>query len=216
MSTKKDVYSYSPLSDRGNIRLLRLMASEEGDIRVQIFQYPLRESDHQEIHLYEALSYVWGSELSLKPIYVGSDNDNDNDSRCFPVTANLYAALLRLRDRFLPRILWVDAVCINQQDNDEKGFQVQRMAKIYASASRVVVWLGDPGNPGGAGGDEALQILRRLGEGQSVSSSDAVSDRATQPSVDMADRQAVHALFERPWFQRMWVRQSALSSLGLP
>jgi hypothetical protein len=214
MSSQKDVYSYSPLSDRGNIRLLRLMASEDGDIRVHIFQYPLQASDRQEIHLYEALSYVWGSELSQKPIYVRSDNDNV--SRCFPVTASLYAALLHLRDRFLPRILWVDAVCINQQDNDEKGFQVQRMAKIYASASRVVVWLGDPGNAGGAGGDEALQILRRLGEEQSASSSDAVSDRVTQPSVDMADRQAVHALFERPWFQRMWVRHSALSTVGLP
>jgi hypothetical protein len=52
--------------------------------------------------------------------------------------------LWRLRlDETKPRLLGADAVCINQQDNDEKALQVPLMSRIYRQAQQVIVWLGD-------------------------------------------------------------------------
>ena len=74
------------------------------------------------------------SEDNTQPIYINNQE--------FPVRANLHAALSHLRVRFLERILRIDTLCIDQEDNAEKGRQVQSMAKIYAKASRMIVWLG--------------------------------------------------------------------------
>ncbi|KAL8402906.1 hypothetical protein RB596_009316 [Gaeumannomyces avenae] len=161
-------YCYSPLSQPDNIRLLRLMphADRHAPIRCQLLEYPLQETA-QATHLYEALSYVWGSVDRGLPIYIWAADDDKNGAprasrstnsdQYLLVTTNLHAALTHLRDSFLERIIWIDAVCINQQDDVEKGRQVQSMARIYASASRVVVWLGEAAD----GSDRALAGLRQ-------------------------------------------------------
>jgi hypothetical protein len=87
---------------------------------------------------YEALSYVWGDPTITRPISVGSGT--------FLATENLERALRALRNRTEMRILWVDALCINQKDNEEKSVQIQLMAKIYSLAPQVVVWLGKETN----------------------------------------------------------------------
>ncbi|KAI0459915.1 heterokaryon incompatibility protein-domain-containing protein [Xylaria acuta] len=87
---------------------------------------------------YEALSYVWGTEKSQQPIKChGYD---------IPITQNLRHALLALRHQTLIRPFWIDAICINQQDKDERARQVAYMKLVYQYASRVIVWLG-PENP---------------------------------------------------------------------
>jgi hypothetical protein len=58
------------------------------------------------------------------------------------VTANCEAALRKLRNRDSERILWIDAICINQDKTLERNHQVTLMRDIYSKASRVVVWLG--------------------------------------------------------------------------
>ncbi|RYP29122.1 hypothetical protein DL767_006892 [Monosporascus sp. MG133] len=204
-----DAYCYSPLPKYGSIRLLRLMPhkDKEAPIQCQLFEYPLQEPG-QGIHLYEALSYVWGSEGNQQPIYIQSDNKGDNSSaspstgnnRRFLVTANLHAALSHVRDRLLERVLWIDALCINQKDNDEKGRQVQYMAKIYANAIRVIVWLGEAASDS----DQAFEALRKV----------AKTQRAP-PTIDKPTQKAILALLERPWFQRIWYERS-LSETNLP
>ncbi|KAM7211348.1 Heterokaryon incompatibility protein (HET) domain containing protein [Rhypophila decipiens] len=84
---------------------------------------------------YEALSYVWGDPSICEKIIL------DNQER--DVTVNLFAALRRLRYPKKERHLWVDALCINQADNDEKTHQVGLMTFIYPQAKQVLVWLGD-------------------------------------------------------------------------
>ena len=84
---------------------------------------------------FEALSYVWGDPDSTTDIIVNRVP--------FPVRANLHAALHRLRRPDNVRVLWVDAVCINQTDDEEKGHQVNLMNRIYTFAATVVAWLGD-------------------------------------------------------------------------
>ncbi|KAK4251198.1 hypothetical protein C7999DRAFT_37810 [Corynascus novoguineensis] len=102
---------------------------ESAPIQCQLFDYTLLDSG-KGTHLYEALSYVWGSEE--KPHSISTDKGD------LLVTINLYMALKRLRDHSLDRIIWVDAICINQSDTEERNSQVQSMAKIFAKASRVV------------------------------------------------------------------------------
>ena len=191
-----DLHDYSPLSQHGNIRLVRLLPhkDERAPIQCQLFEYPLQELSQQATHLYEALSYVWGSEEDKQPIYIhSSDGNGDNCSagnfRCLRVTTNLHAALSHIRDRLMDRVLWIDAICINQENNEEKGRQVQSMAKVYASANRVIVWLGE------AAGDTDGAF-------------EALCQAATTGRIDPSARQTIPALLERPWFQRIWVCDS--------
>lgn len=65
------------------------------------------------------------------------------------VTANLFAALKALRETTEPTTWWIDALCINQDNIEERRLQVLRMTSIYRSAVRVVAWIGveRPGEP---------------------------------------------------------------------
>lgn len=168
----------------GNIRLLRLLPPDNtARIQCQLFNYPLQETGERAC-LYEALSYVWG-DLKKKPhtISIGGYD--------LPVTANLYAGLLHLRDQLIERILWVDAICIDQDTPEERAEQVQLMANIYCKANRVIVWLGEAV----ANGDRALNTIRIAADKESTKSSD-----------HQMNQQAILDLLQRPWFQRIWVR----------
>jgi Heterokaryon incompatibility protein (HET) len=123
-------YSYPPPPlGSDSIRLLRLMPNkdETAPIQCRLCDYPLQKSD-KGTHLYEALSYVWGGSDKHQSVFI--------DGCDLPVTVNLHNALSRLRDRSFERIIWVDSICINQADEQEKGRQIQSMAKIYGQANR--------------------------------------------------------------------------------
>ena len=192
------VYHDSRLSE-GYIRLLRLMPhrDEHAPIQAQLFDYLLLDSG-KGTHLYEALSYVWGSEEKPQSVYT--------DKGCIPITTNLHMALRCLRDCSLDRIIWVDAICINQDDTHERNSQVQSMAKIYARASRVIVWLEETTASGGqvhgeatTDGGRALKVLCKAANGQ-----------PTKSSNNETDKQAILTLLQRSWFQRIWVRQQTI------
>lgn len=106
-----------------------------GILLVQDFQRnPLR---------YEALSYMWGDPGVTRRINL---DGNEN----FPVTINLEKALRHVRLDYTSRVLWVDAICINQEDPDEQSDQVNMMKEIYSRAWNVLVWLDvdlDPDTP---------------------------------------------------------------------
>ncbi|CAG9948970.1 unnamed protein product, partial [Clonostachys rosea f. rosea IK726] len=175
---------YEPLAD-GSVRLLRLLPLSGGHkgIDCQLFTCPLLKS--RSTHPYEALSYVWGPEDNQQSIRINNCE--------VPVRTNLYEALSCLQDPFIERIIWIDAICINQEDIDEKGQQVQCMAKIYARASRVIVWLGKVADQS----NEALEAIRAAAEGQ---------------YVDSATDKAIVTLLDRPWFKRIWVLQEVAAA----
>ncbi|KAI4157735.1 MAG: hypothetical protein LQ342_008053 [Letrouitia transgressa] len=101
---------------------------------------------------FEALSYTWGSNFVDTPLY--SVNGN------LPIRANLDAALRSLRLPSQARRLWVDAICINQEDIQERTRQVQYMRLIYKRATRVIVWLGLKSH----GIEEAFTLAIQLSE----------------------------------------------------
>jgi hypothetical protein len=128
-------FSYSALDKASrSIRLLILSPiphPEDNRIQCSLVAKSLNLSPQ-----YEALSYGWGpvDELNLR---IRLDN-------ClFPVRQNLLLALRALRG-FTERILWIDALCINQEDIEERGSQVQIMGSIYTGAQCVLSWLGTP------------------------------------------------------------------------
>ncbi|CAG9987748.1 unnamed protein product [Clonostachys byssicola] len=83
---------------------------------------------------FEALSYTWGDPTDLLPIEANGET--------MQVTRNLATALTYLRNISSARHLWIDALCINQMDTDERNAQVAIMGTIYRTARRVVSWLG--------------------------------------------------------------------------
>jgi hypothetical protein len=166
----------------------------------QVFEFPLLEPGEakqgHESHPYEALSYVWGKPDGGHSISIDGD--------VLSVTGNLYAALQHLRNRHWERVLWVDAVCINQGDDGEKQDQIRLMANIYSQASRVVVWLGEAGDESG---DSALQEIRRVAA-EEMSSGNVLN-------INEETKQGVLALLRRQWFERIWVSTPSPFSLDL-
>jgi hypothetical protein len=179
-------YGYSLLpSDSDSIRLLRLLPSEDeaAPLHCELCNYSLLRPTLRT-HIYEALSYVWGDPNQTLPIRVGKNQ--------FQVTLNLHAALSRLRDHSFERIIWVDAICIDQSNNEERRQQVQLMAKIYSNAYCVIVWLGEQV----VEVEGAFEIIRR-----------AADNELAKELKEELNREAVINLLRNPWFQRIWVRK---------
>ncbi|KAH8647488.1 heterokaryon incompatibility protein-domain-containing protein, partial [Tricladium varicosporioides] len=126
---------YKPLDfTTFEFRLLTILPLEDGDgDQDKTIRCSLSHSLLIEPPEYHALSYCWGDPGSTATIIV-----NGNPTR---VTKNLETALWELRYRQIQTI-WVDALCINQNDLVERGLQVPRMGLIYSRAVEVIVWLG--------------------------------------------------------------------------
>lgn len=84
---------------------------------------------------YDALSYVWGSATENRHIVVNHTE--------IKITDNLFRALRRLRSKKETQTFWIDALCINQSDDEEKAVQVARMGDVYRAANVVHIWLGE-------------------------------------------------------------------------
>jgi Heterokaryon incompatibility protein (HET) len=81
--------------------------------------------------VYQTLSYTWGDSQATKPILL--------EDCLIDVKANLWAALRRLRCADKTRVIWIDALCINQTNIQEKNLQVMLMGKIYSSCREVIM-----------------------------------------------------------------------------
>lgn len=123
---------------KASIRLLTIRAAHDRKSPVDCFLSCASLDDKPD---FEALSYTWG------PAIEGDNSDQTPGSiqlegSPFMVTRNLHDALIHLRLADKDRVIWVDAVCINQTNLGERNHQVRQMAQIYSSAIRVVIWLG--------------------------------------------------------------------------
>jgi hypothetical protein len=133
MTTNRAVYSGLDLEKR-EIRVVILQPAEDITTLVECELKTISLSSDFE---YEALSYEWGN--------LGHAILIQLDGEEFEVWLNLHNALRRLRQKSSPRILWIDVICINQQDTEEKNMQVPMTGDIYRGARQVVAFLGDGG-----------------------------------------------------------------------
>ncbi|KAF1848166.1 HET-domain-containing protein [Cucurbitaria berberidis CBS 394.84] len=161
---------------------------------------------------YEALSYVWGSKDNTVQVLVQSQL---LDQGFIPITRNLDVALRHLRHRHESRLVWIDALCINQSNKVEKGSQVGMMGRIFSLARSVIAWLGPEEN----NSNYALEIMRYWACHVDVDY-DSYTMRPSEQSSDftwgnpdirlpyqLGELQPVCALLERPYFSRTWIRQ---------
>lgn len=127
-----DVFQYDPLDlEARSFRLLRLFGGSEQQIECEIFETWLYGDGAIP---FETLSYIWGN---LDTPHVVKLN-----GKRLAITENLYIALRNLRVKEEDRILWVDAICIDQKNEKERGHQVHQMGDIFSRAEQVVFWLG--------------------------------------------------------------------------
>lgn len=124
---------YEAMPHENSIRLLRLHKGISTDLVEFTLEFARLDQTTPE---YEALSYVWG--LSCRDSYIV----HRPSQKAISVTPNLREALENMRWCDRDRLIWVDALCINQGDGKEKGVQVCKMNAVYARASDVLVWLG--------------------------------------------------------------------------
>ncbi|KAI1737933.1 heterokaryon incompatibility protein-domain-containing protein [Xylaria scruposa] len=130
--SKDHQYQYPTQLNSSNVRVLSIQpGAEEGPIECKLY---VRDINTDGIEA--ALSYAWGK----GPL---SDETITVDGSTFSVTKNLYGILHKLRLPDVPRDIWIDAICINQSDPEEKGHQVRLMGDIYSKATEVIIWLGD-------------------------------------------------------------------------
>ncbi|KIW66998.1 hypothetical protein PV04_06276 [Phialophora macrospora] len=213
-------YEYKSLdSEKAEIRVLALNnASEEIDVITgSLVHLSLEDQRSAGWKRYNALSYTWGEPKMDRRIVI--------DGHPFFVTQNLESALRQMRKTAskaaasTPRgaakqtFWWIDQICINQADLEERGSQVSLMRRIYKSASSVQVWLGDAVEGSALAMDLAVKIGRPppRGPGQK----EVVYPGFGEDEVRQ-HWQSLRLLLSQPWWERCWIRQEvSLGSGGL-
>jgi hypothetical protein len=204
-------YTYRPLRAAPySTRLLRILPGVEGSaLHCLIIDYTIEGC--QGSGPYEALSYVWGNAKETRRVYVRNANHHRPHRKALSyldITFNLYDALQRLRSATFSRLMWIDAVCIDQLNLREQAAQVKFMATIYLYASRVIVWLGEEAdNSTSILADiehRAMESRHRLRYATSLASNYANASSSSQEQ-SVAMNNSLAALIRRPWFHRIWV-----------
>jgi Heterokaryon incompatibility protein (HET) len=192
------VYKYRTL-DGQSIRLLRLLPGDDLEtIQCSLEPCTLDAVEHID---YEAISYTWG--------ILGHSASIKLEGFLLPIQANLHAFLRVLQLRNTPRILWVDAICIDQNDVQDKNVQVPLMEKIYSRASKVLVWLGPHRDGSELVFDFCNQSERPPPGHELYSPTKATHDIEGMRSGDVIS-DAIEALFYREYWQRSWIIQEVL------
>ncbi|KAH6709582.1 heterokaryon incompatibility protein-domain-containing protein [Leptodontidium sp. MPI-SDFR-AT-0119] len=202
-----DILRHDPLE----FRLVTIHAGAlPSPITASLSTHPLKDAPP-----YEALSYVWGPFDEKDPDLILLNDYG------FVVTTNLSRAMYSLRKEDTDRILWIDAISIDQDDLDERSSQVQLMRDIYRAASGTVVWLGEEL----LYTDRTFDLLKSLSAGwggSSDASHEVVQQRVSELHrvllTDEKFRKVVQRgvygdMGQRDFWTRIWVVQEvALSS----
>jgi hypothetical protein len=131
-SSSPNTFTYKPLD--ASVDGIRLLILDPGVAKHVPVSCQLVHMTFGQMPKYEALSYTWGSDKPRDSIFI--------DGRKFRVRYNLWRALIHLRMPYAKRALWIDAICINQNDIPERNQQLRIMPHIYSRAQVVLVWLG--------------------------------------------------------------------------
>ncbi|KAJ9137008.1 HET-domain-containing protein [Coniochaeta hoffmannii] len=208
-------FEYRPLPAADEIRTLVIQPGARHDPIICTLQHATLSS----LPKYEALSYTWGDTANQHGIVL--------DGQQFTVRENAATALRQLRLRGKSRVIWIDAICINQRDPAEKQRQLPLMTKIYEQADQVCVWLGEATEGSVIGmsvlttkltqqntmswdswrierkkGGLLLPLRERFKSGVAFQES---SDRATEFKAG-----EIRELLSRPWWTRVWIMQEAI------
>lgn len=211
MVASKPDFTYTPLCSDDFIRLLHILPAEDKSVQLCVRCIEHDRGDEQD---YTAISYTWDNQQPTEEIIV-------NESLLL-ITLNAYRAIMNLRKRDREQCAWIDAICINQADDDEKIRQVRRMKEVYVNARETVVYLGEA-TPALT---EAIRFVPTLQKAlleldkTDEKGSDAHLRRyageelLSRLEVKQDDDiwSALSELLWLPWFRRVWVIQEVAVS----
>ena len=228
---ESDETLYFPLNDAKDMRVLELDPGNPEDqvsCRLHVcsvdFEYPQRprsrdvhiEYRHHTNHAlsrtnrhriwYTALSYVWGDPAVTKLITC--------NGKSLSITENLSLALRHVRRTDVAVMLWIDQICINQQDLQEKSQQVILMSRIYQRAWSTLVWLGEAAEDI----SNVVEMIRTVNEVFRYNLDESAPDpkdfeRMSIPTPGSAPWSGLSSFLSLPWFQRVWIIQEIVWSL---
>jgi len=187
-------YSYKKLAHLRSIRLLKLQPASRRDQEIvcELIEKDLDDKKESKFE-YEALSWSWGTGPWDEKIKIREADE----AYMFTVAPSIVQALTALRQKRRVRVLWVDAICINQNEPTEKNHQVPMMSSIYGSAKKVCIWLGEGDTDSRIAIDFIKQeVLKLQGFDELCESQEAT-----------AKWKAMLNLMKRSWFSRRWVVQ---------
>lgn len=197
---QKQGFRYRELDqDHNEIRLLRILESpwdkvpgpQTSDATPELICCEILQVSLDETPSYNTLSYTWGPPTAPQALIL-------LDGKQFFIRENLLMALKRFQSLGAEMMIWIDAICINQEDIQERNFQVPKMTQIYKQADQVLVWLG----PSYEDSTLAFDLFRDLGK------LDIDQDMVVQQLRGRTTQlQALSKLFEREYWMRMWVLQ---------
>ncbi|KAH8706087.1 heterokaryon incompatibility protein-domain-containing protein, partial [Phaeosphaeriaceae sp. PMI808] len=178
-------YQYMPLKDM-EFRLVRILPERMWKLKCEIVHQSLNETPD-----YIAISYAWGDSVDTKPLVL--------EGVTIPVAASLYDALKAVRQKKEEALVWVDALCIDQQNKEERATQVRLMGHIYSRATFVAIWLGPEADDSAL----AVQLLQQV-------ANNTVTPQSLRLIKNYKDSAALFALFKRDYWKRLWVVQEVL------
>lgn len=207
-------FEYAPLDPRfSEIRIVYITAQHTalGNLK-GVPQCWLQPATLDTKPRYTALSYTWGDEANQRPILL--------NGKRFLVRKNLLSFLHQeaqdLRDQHISRRgYWIDAICINQNDPDEKGWQIGMMGRIYQQATSLDIWFG----PANDNTHHAFKLLEQLALDQTlldyersgtlkkrVALGTIVRIKSMSESEDTTITPLVELVSHR-WWRRVWIQQ---------
>ncbi|RYO92051.1 hypothetical protein DL763_004807 [Monosporascus cannonballus] len=179
-------YTYKPLPPSAQTRVLEIQPSMDlsAPLHCRLLPMDLIDEYREE---YEALSYTWGQPNFTHELVIGQHYAK-------VITPNLHEALLRFRNQLRVRRIWVDAVCISQDDPVEKSRQIPFMSEIYRYASTILVWLSNDEKP--------TAYVKRI---------NLLAPKLTNANkVQLELSAAITDIVSLPWFNRRWVIQEVV------
>ena len=200
-------FQYRDIEEPRQIRLIRVYSSQEiaGRIEFELSHVSLNRFPG-ELE-YNAISYCWGDPSPTGIVW-------SDDNRYLRVTNSAAEILHSIVTTGSKGWFWIDALCINQRNSDEKGKQVRLMQEIYKSAKKIIAWLGEP-TIEEQGALEFLGILRKsLNNIYATNQPVTVEALCRFPSCEFPSIRwmALRHFLERPWFQRVWVVQEVVAA----
>ncbi|TGO76816.1 hypothetical protein BELL_0135g00080 [Botrytis elliptica] len=191
---------YTPLKE-SEIRVLEILPSEDFSEAINTTCRIISLASDTSTEAYVALSYTWGEPNDTSYICVNGYKHK--------VTPNLESALRHLRDDKNTIVIWVDAVCINQNDIPERDRQLQMMADVYKKAEMGLSWLGEES-------DDSSLALRMIQRWASFSMDKQLLDSRLREFFEskLEDEilmpksiTALNNLLRRPYWKRVWIQQ---------
>ena len=186
-------YKYQRLDTPSSFRLLRI---EQPDDTNPLCHYSLIQTTLDQARPYEALSYVWGKGGRSETLKL-------KDGKLLSITELLKEALPSVERQRSTEYLWIDQICIDQDDRIERVHQVKLMGQIYTSCSRVLVWLGRVTKF-----DDELSLADNLV--QSQSSKNSIMKSFIHRLRNVTGSGGTSGILQSEWFQRAWVFQEVV------